>query len=55
MLPGDGVGPTPGVHQVTANPTALGRGSLMLLIQLFLSNSGNMVWHTELGAQQRVT
>ena len=40
---------------MAAPPTALSRGSLLLLISLFPSHSSNMVGHTALGAWQRVT
>ena len=53
--PGDGHGPTPGLHRVAAPCTTLSRGSLMLLNLLFPSHPIYMVEHTALGAWQRVT
>ena len=45
---GDGHWSTPGVHWVAAPSATLGRGSLLLLIQLFPIH---LVGHTALGAQ----
>ena len=45
----------PGMHQVAAPSSALGRGSFMLLIQLFLSHTIYMVVYTAHGAWHRVT
>ena len=53
--PGAGPWPMPGVHQVAAPCTALSRGSFMLLTPLSFSHSINMVEHTVLGGQQKVT
>ena len=47
---GDGLRPTPGIHQVTAPSTAFSKGSLMLLSQLSSSHSSNIVWYRALGA-----
>ena len=43
------------LHQGAAPPTALNRGSFMLLIQLSLSHSINMVGYIGLGFFSRVT
>ena len=49
--PGDGLWPMPGVHWVAAPPTALSRGSFMLLMQWFPSYSIYVLGHTALEAQ----
>ena len=48
VQPGDGHQSTPGMHRVAAPSATLGRGSLLLLIQLF---PNHLVGHTALGAQ----
>ena len=55
VQPGDGHQPTPGMQRVAAPSTILSRGRLMLLSLLFPSHPIYMVWHTALGAWQRVT
>ena len=55
MQPGDGHQSMPGMHRVAAPSPTLGRGSLLLLIQLFLNHPIYLVGHTALGAQWRVT
>ena len=55
VQPGDGYQSMPGMHRVAAPSCILGRGSLLLLNQLFLNHSIYMVGNTVLGAQQRVT
>ena len=55
LPPGYGPWPMQGVHWVAAPPTALSRGSFMLLIKLSLSHSIHILEHTALGTQQRVT
>ena len=56
VQPGDGHWPTLGMHRVAAPSTALSRGNLMLLNQLFPSSHPNyMVGHSALGAWQRVS
>ena len=52
VQPGDGHQSMPGMHRVVAPSATLGRGSLLLLIQLILNH---LVGHTALGAQLRVT
>ena len=52
---GDGHWSTPGMHRVAAPSTTLGRGSLLLLIQLFPNHPIYLVGHTALGALWRVT
>ena len=52
---GDGHWSTPGMHGVAAPFATLGRGSLLLLIQLFPNHPIYMVGHTAMGAQWRVT
>ena len=52
MPPDNGLCPMSGVYLVAAPPTALSRGNIMLLNQLYPSYSSNMVGHTTLGTQQ---
>ena len=47
VQPADGHWSTPGMHRVAAPSATLGRGSLLLLIQLC---SNHLVGHTALGA-----
>ena len=55
VQPGDGHPSTTGMHIVAAPSATLGRGSLLLLIQLFPNHPIYLVGHTVLGAQWRVT
>ena len=55
VQPGDGHWSMPGMHRVAAPSATLGRGSLLLLIQLFPNHPIYLVGHTALGAQWRVT
>ena len=55
VQPGDGHQSTPGMHRVAAPLATLGRGSLLLLIQLFPNEPIYLVGHTALVAQWRVT
>ena len=48
VQPGDGHWSTPGMHRVAAPSATLGRGSLLLLIQLF---PNILVGHTAVGTQ----
>ena len=50
VQPGNGHQPTPGMHRVAAPSTALSRGSLLLLNQLFPSHPICMVGHAAFGA-----
>ena len=52
---GDGYWPTQAMHRVSVPSTALSRGGLMLLYQLFPSHPNYIMGHTALGAWQRVT
>ena len=47
MQPGDGYQSTPDMHRLVAPSATLGRGSLLLLIQL---SPNHLVGHTALGA-----
>ena len=55
VQPGDGHWSTPGMHRVAAPSATLGRGNLLLLIQLFPKHPIYFVEHTALGAQWRIT